>query len=174
MRCLGSIQKFQSVGNKHCSSGHWDMVGDVTQSYSLLLWRNLPGLPAVGSTAPLPTEGEPSWCCCATRRMLLMDIIKDAKVSLNPAASGQHGKGQSPFCSLLICSSLGEAGAQDPSQGPLPKGDMENTVSSLSPYTVLWQDLIKLSSFKHLHMPLFCAQSVSQAPSISGCDFAEL
>lgn len=42
-------------------------------------------LPAVGSTAPLPTEGEPSWCCCATRQMLLMDIIKDAKVSLNPA-----------------------------------------------------------------------------------------
>ena len=60
----------QSVGSKHCFSCPWEVVGDVTQPVvSLTLVEELAWsasrLPAVGSTAPLLTGGEPSWCCCA-------------------------------------------------------------------------------------------------------------
>lgn len=73
----------------------------IPYSHEELPWSASP-VPAAGSTAPLLTGGMLSLCHC----VLLVDIMKSAKVSLDPTAQWTHGKGQqSPFCSLLITSS---------------------------------------------------------------------
>lgn len=59
---------------------------------------------------------------CATRWMLLMDIMKDAKVSLNPTDKWATWQRTVSFLLSAYLFFLGGSGTQDPSQGPFPKG----------------------------------------------------
>lgn len=118
-----------------------------------LPWSDSP-FPAVGSTAPLLTGGMLSWC----HSVLLVDIMKDAEMSLSSAA--EWTTWQRTAVSFLLsayCFFLEETGTQDPSQGPFLEDDMDIKLPSIySPLAVSHQPLL-------LQRPLFCAQSKSLA-----------
>jgi len=52
-----------------------------------------------------------------------------------------------------LCLSVLWAATQDLTPRTFPKGNMGNTASGLSLYTVLWHYVIKLCTFKHQHTP---------------------
>lgn len=137
--------------------------------YPLLSWRNRSAspFPAIGITALLLTGGMPSWCHC----VLLVDIMKDAKVSLNPTAKWTRWQRTAvSFLHSAYHFFLEGAGTQDPSQGPFLEGDTGIKLPSIySPLAVSHQSLLLQTPS---HAFVLCPKHVISTSS--GYDFAEL